>query len=94
MGELGKRYHWIVGNYDGRLVIIGPKLTESEAEQYAYQTLTIPYKIVSLHTRDRAKATSQIKAMRLDQTGDLGGSLRRARHQTPEFDDRQGGNDW
>jgi hypothetical protein len=93
MGELGKKYYWITASLNGRLVIIGPKLTEFEAENYAYQTLTIPYRIVGLSTRDRAKATSQLKAMRLDQTGDLGGSLRRARHQAPDMND-SGGNDW
>lgn len=73
-------YFWIVANLNGRLVVIGPKSSEDEANEFGYQKLDVPFDVVPLHTRDRAKATSQVKARRLDATGDLERSIQRARH--------------
>lgn len=78
-----REYFWIVTLYGDRLAVIGPKDYESEAQDFAYQKLTTPFVIVPLKTRDRSKATSQIKAMKLDELGDLGVALQKASHQTP-----------
>ena len=77
-------WYWVVTSYGGRLVIIGPKSTESEATEFGYLKLDTEFKVVPLATRDRARATSQIKAKRLDITGDLGGALKFAMHQPPK----------
>lgn len=76
-------FYWIVTLYGDRLAVIGPKDYESEAQDFAYQKLTTPFVTVPLKTRDRAKATAQIKAMKLDELGDLGVALQKASHQTP-----------
>lgn len=73
-------YYWVIANLHGKLVIIGPKSSGDEANTFAYEKLDVPFEIVPLQTRDRAKATSQIKAMRLDQTGNLEQSIQRSRH--------------
>ena len=61
-------------------MIIGPKNSETEAMEFGYQKLDTPFRVVELQTRDRARATSQLKAKKLDATGDLGESIRPARH--------------
>ena len=81
---LGQTYFWIVARYGGRLVILGPKIDEQEANEFGYQKLDTPFDIIGLPTRDRARATSMIKARHLDDTGNLGQALQRARHQAPE----------
>jgi hypothetical protein len=82
MNTLNQReYYWIVSSYGGKLVVIGPKNTSEEASEFAYQKLDSAFEIVPLKTRDRARATSQIKAMKLDSTGNLGESIQRAKHQ-------------
>ena len=65
-------------------MIIGPKMSEEEGTQWAYAHLDVAFDIVPLNTRDRARATSQLKARRLDTEGNLGQALQRARHKIPE----------
>lgn len=79
-----REYYWIVANMGGRLVLIGPKDTADEANSFAYQKIDVPFQVVPLHTRNRATATSRVKAMRLDATGDLSLSVGRAMHQAPQ----------
>ena len=81
--SLGTTYYWIVARYGGRLVILGPKIDEQEAQTFGYQKLDVPFDVIKLPTRDRARATSMIKAKFLESTGDLGGALQWARHQAP-----------
>jgi hypothetical protein len=79
-----REYYWIVANMQGRLVLIGPKDSADEANSFAYQKIDVPFQVVPLHTRNRATATSRVKAMRLDATGDLSASVSRAMHQAPQ----------
>lgn len=79
-GITSKEYYWIIANYGGRLVVIGPKSTDSEAQSMAYEKLDVPFEIVPLQTRDRSRATSILKARKLEATGNLGQSIQRARH--------------
>ncbi len=65
------------------MVVIGPKASEQEATDFGYATLDAQFTVVELPTRDRARATSIIKAKKLAETGNLGDSLRFARHQWP-----------
>lgn len=66
--------------------MIGPKDSDTEANEFAYAKLDTPFQIVPLQTRDRKRATSIIKAMKLDETGNLGGAIKPARHQIPTRD--------
>jgi hypothetical protein len=86
--RIGEVFYWIVTRYgdDKKLVIIGPKQTEEEAQQFAYQKLEgLSFEIVPLETRDRGRATSEIKAKILGSTGNLGNALQKARHQPPNI---------
>jgi len=75
-----RTFYWIIANLNGKLVVIGPKDTEADANSFAYEKLDVEFEIIPLDTRNRARATSIIKAKRLDATGDLAGALQRARH--------------
>lgn len=76
-------YYWIAAKLGGRLVVIGPKDSEQEANEFGYATLEIPFEVIPLPTVDRRRATSQIKARYLGESHDLGGALQPARHQIP-----------
>lgn len=83
---VGGEWYWIVTRFpypDGKLVIIGPKQTEEEANEFGFQKLDSPFEIHALQTRDRGRATSQLKAKLLDSTSNLGTALQHAQHQTP-----------
>jgi hypothetical protein len=75
------QHYWIVANLDGHTVIIGPKDSLVEANEFAYSKLDVPFQVVPLQTVDKARATSQIKAMKLDATASLKDSIQRAKHQ-------------
>lgn len=79
-GSRARPYYWIVADYNGQLVVIGPKDTAEEANQFAYENLDVEFEVKELQTRDRARATSILKANRLEETGNLGQALQRARH--------------
>ena len=74
---------WIVEKDVRKMVIIGPKLTESEANRFGLEKFEGEFEVFGLPTRDKAKATSMIKAKILDRTGNLEEALRRARHSPP-----------
>jgi hypothetical protein len=76
-----KSYWWIKANYNGRLIVIGPKATEEEAYRTGYEKLECPFDVIELGTKDRAKATAHFKERRLEETGSLDLALKRAKHQ-------------
>lgn len=84
MGDLGREFFWIVADFRGRLVILGPLADPMEAQNFAYQKLDCPFEIVPLKTRDRAKASAMIKAKKLANTGNLGNSIQRSMRKAPE----------
>lgn len=73
-------YYWIYARNKGRLIILGAKSSEEAANQYGYEKLEVPFDVVGLPTKDRARATSMIKARLLDETNNLDIALRRATH--------------
>ena len=81
---LGQTYYWIVARYEGRLVIIGPKMSEEEANSWSYAHLDVPFDVMELNTRSRAHATSMVKAKHLDTTSDLGSSLQKSMSRPPQ----------
>lgn len=82
-------YYWIVTTLTDpksgakRMVVIGPKSNESEANTYAYEKLdaNCSFDIVGLPTKDRGRATSILKAKRLTQTSNLSQSLQPTMHE-------------
>jgi len=82
-GLLGRQYWWIVADFQNRLVIIGPKDSEAEANEFGYQKLDVPFEVVALQTRDRSKAGAQLKARKLDASADLGQSIQRSMRKSP-----------
>ena len=77
-------YWWIKTTHEGRLVILGPYGTESEANEFGLEHFGNNYEAFDLPTRDKARATSMIKARILKQTSNLDTALQRARHKIPE----------
>jgi len=73
-------YWWVLAEHEGKSVIFGPKATEEEAYNLGFDKLNGRFEVVSLPTRDRAKATSMLKARMFEDTGDLDKSLRKFRH--------------
>jgi len=81
-GREGNRdYFWITFRRNGRLVILGPENTEDEAYSRGFLSQESNFEVTALRTRDKARATSQLKAQLLDKTQDIDLSLQRARHQ-------------
>lgn len=80
----GNMYWWIKTTHEGRLVILGPYATEGEASDFAFQQLGTDFEVFDLPTRDKARATSMIKARILKQTSSLDTALQRARHKLPD----------
>ena len=76
-------YYWIYGRYNGKLVILGCKSSEEEANQYGYEKLDFNFDVVGLPTKDRGRATSMIKARVLDKTANIDTALQRASHREP-----------
>lgn len=77
-------YWWIKATHEGRLVILGPYSTEGEASGFGFQRLGTDFEVYDLPTRDKARATSMIKARILKQTSNLDTALQRARHKLPD----------
>lgn len=75
-----RKYYYIRAYYNGRLIVIGPKSTEEEAYRTGYEKLDCPFDVIELDTKDRKRATAHFKERRLEETGDLGLALRRAKH--------------
>jgi len=64
-------YYWIVTtNNSGNRVIVGPETSEYLATLRA-DKLQNPFDVVGLETSDINEASSQIKAMELQKTGDV-----------------------
>ena len=78
-----RTYYYVVTHYGSRMVVIGPKDSEHEANEFGYQKLDTAFKVVGLDTKDRSRATAILKARKLDDTGNLGAALQRVGHQPP-----------
>lgn len=77
-------WYWILATQGGRRVLLGPKSTEQEAYQLGYERLPENFEVVPLPTRDRAKATSMLKARGFEKGDTLEDSLKRYRHKVEE----------
>ncbi len=70
-------------------MVLGPKNSTEEAEVFAYEKLDIPFRVVGLPTKDKARAVSLMRGMRLDETGNLSGALERSMHRPPAEYEKQ-----
>ena len=77
----GRDYWYVVCKDRGRFIILGPENTEEEAYAMGASKLHTTFKVVSFPTRDRAEATRQLRHAILNDSSDLGLSLRRMKHQ-------------
>ena len=76
-------YYWIsaIEKETGRLVVLGPYDSEDEANQVGFGAkLDGMFEVHKLGTIDKARATSEIKYKRFQQTQNLHESLKRAKH--------------
>lgn len=64
--------------------VYGPCDTPGEAQQIGWQSGD-EFKVITLHTRDRGKATQQIKAMRLEGGMNLSEATQRMKHDWDNF---------
>lgn len=76
-------YYWVVAQWQGRLIIIGPKDDERQASDFGFQKLDCPFSVVALPTRDKSRASSLLKARRLEHNDGLDKSMSRSLHQAP-----------
>ena len=73
-------YYWVIAQHRGRTLIIGPKTSEEDANRLGFEKLEGNFSVVELATRDRSKATAQIKARILNRTSDIDEATKRFRH--------------
>lgn len=64
----------------GRLVVLGEYPSEDEAEKIAFQRFNGTYKVFSMPTKDRAKATQHAKYEMFHEGAALEQAVRRAKH--------------
>jgi len=75
-----KEYYYIFCKVDGRVALLGPYNGEDEAYSVAVSKLNTTFNVISMNTRDRGEATRRLRHKILDNSSDLGLSLRRMRH--------------
>ena len=75
-------YWWIVTfTEQGRLVVLGPYESETEANRLGVSKLAGNFQVIELQTADQAKATKIIKYNLFKESNDLERALQKARHQ-------------
>ena len=80
IGRDHRIYYYILAINMGKRVLLGPYLTEEEANSVGYQKLDISFEVIPLNTKSRSKATQMLKARVLDETANLEESLGRVKH--------------
>jgi len=80
--HIGRDWWYIVTkDKEGKTVLLGPYGEDKEAEQIALAKTTQPYEVISLPTRNLAKATQMWRHQMLNKPGGtLQDSLQRMRH--------------
>lgn len=79
----GGLWHWVTTVYQGRRVILGPYDTEEKANAVGFEKLENNYEVVELPTRDRARATQQIRHRYFEKGDGLDTVLKRMMHKAP-----------
>lgn len=82
-GTTTKEPYWWIWANDGKggHIVSGYYLTEEEAENFGYENFPHGFEVYPLHTKDKASATSRLKARYLGlKDVDMNEALRRVRH--------------
>ena len=74
-------YWWVVALRNGRTILLGAYNTEEEAEKIGYNKVDGQFEVVSLPTRDTARATQIMRAKKLYGGSNLDESMSRMKHQ-------------
>ena len=73
-------YYWVVALHEGKILIIGPKSHEAEAEELGTEKFpTSEFEVVALPTRNEARATRMLKGKQL-QNETITDALQRVSH--------------
>lgn len=78
--KLSGEYWYIACKLNGRMVLLGPYDTENEAYEIGSSKLNTAYEVIPMNTKDRSEATRRLRHRILNETSDLGRSLRRMKH--------------
>ena len=78
------QYWWIVADWNGKSVVIGPANSQEEANRMGYEKLDTQFNVVTLPTRDRGRATAMLKARKLQDGAGLNAALEKMRHKIPK----------
>jgi len=78
-----QEYYWLLAQdpKSGKSVILGPYVTEDDANRIGFVKLAGSFEVIPLPTRDPGKATKMLKYRRFHQTAKLEEALKRAKHQ-------------
>ena len=72
---------WATEPTSGRLIVLGPHSTESEAYQDGLTHLGgLPFEVTPLNTRDRLYAKDKLNHIRLEKGGKVEDMMRRAKY--------------
>jgi len=74
-------FWWIVALRNGRTVLLGAYNTEEEANRIGYSKVNGEFNVISLPTRDTARASQLVKAKKLYSSSSLDESMARMKHQ-------------
>lgn len=77
---MNREYYWITAHYQGKDILIYGGESYDEAERKAFQQLPCTFEVVMLPTTDIGRASRMIKSRKLEETQDIGESLRNLRH--------------
>ncbi len=75
---------WVTGVIEGRMRLLGPYDSEDEADDLGFKAFkNSPYEKHMLNTIDRAEASSRLKHILFERSGDLAESMKPIRHGVP-----------
>ena len=74
-------YYWLVANLEGNTYLVYGGVTEEEARQKGFDTLSgVNFEIRKFPTRDQSSASSMLKGHTLNETRSLKKATKRLRH--------------
>lgn len=81
---IGNEYYWIVAKHpnSGKLIILGAYETEEKAYGEGFARIEGEFKVVSLPTRNTARASQILKYRAWKETANLNYTVDRAMHKT------------
>ncbi len=85
-GQGQKQYFWIwaESNESGRVIIYGCKNSYEEAQRFTNKLNNATCHITPLSTKDESSASQRIRAIILEESGDIDNSFKRFSHKKTE----------